>query len=127
MDDEFNVNLRDNLNTNEDPFGNGNPDQLGQVPKNQQIADPNVHIWIRQRGRKHVTTLSNLSEERVPPGLEEMCKTLKKKFACIGKVKPDKESGGKIVEFSGDQRENIRKFLVEKKIVELKDLNIHGF
>jgi len=124
-DDIFNTTLRDTLSNS--PFGVDNePTEVNQGSGG--TVDHDVHIWVRQRGRKHITTISSLTDEKVGSGgLEGLTKNLKKKFACIGTVKKDEKTGQRIIEFSGDQRENVRKYLLENKIVDPKNLNIHGF
>lgn len=119
QDDVFNQVLRDDLKS--DVFG-----QNTSAAK-PEVVDLTVHIWIKQRGRKYITTITNLPSERVEGGLDVWTKALKKKMACNGCVKTDDESKEKIVEFSGDQRDNVRKELIEKNIIEAKDINVHGF
>tara|TARA_B110000014_G_C19609061_1_gene322483 strand:+ start:79 stop:396 length:318 start_codon:yes stop_codon:yes gene_type:complete len=83
-----------------------------------------VHIRIQQRnGRKCITTIQGLPEEA---DLKKLTKHAKRTFSCNGAVVIDEEEG-KIIQLQGDQRENIKKFLIKENLVEETDIKIHGF
>jgi translation initiation factor 1 len=53
---------------------------------------------------------------------------MKKEFSCNGCVKELKQdTSKKIISLSGDQRENVKSFLIKYKILEEKQIKIHGF
>eukprot|EP00968_Pinguiococcus_pyrenoidosus_P003687 scaffold245_cov256-Pinguiococcus_pyrenoidosus.AAC.23 len=57
------------------------------------------------------------------PGI---CKAFKKNFSCNGAVQKDEEMG-EVIQLSGDQRNNVREFLVDQEICTDDQLVIHGF
>lgn len=99
-----------------------------------------IHIRIYQRkSRKYITTIEDLmtlpvenkdgSTRLTIDHLTKMTKIMKKMFSCSGVVKEasKQDSENKIISLSGDQRENIKKFLISNKIVNEKQIKIHGF
>jgi translation initiation factor 1 len=81
-------------------------------------------LRVQQRnGRKAVTTLQGLPKEF---DAGRILKTIKKKFACNGKVSEHEELGT-IIQLSGDQRIKTAEFLVAEKIAKKADIHIHGF
>lgn len=98
---------------------------------NTQIVGVNnseIHIRIYQRKAKcFVTTIEGL-----PSDLDKknILSTLKKSFNCNGYIKQkdeNDENSEKIISLTGDHRESVKKFLISKKIVEQKNIKIHGF
>jgi hypothetical protein len=53
-------------------------------------------------------------------------KTWKKSFTCNGAIVEDEEHG-KIIQLQGDQRTNVRDFLVNEEINRKEDIVVHGF
>ena len=47
-------------------------------------------------------------------------------FSCNGSIVKDTELG-EVLQLSGDQRDNVAKFLTEEGICKKEDLKIHGF
>ena len=83
-----------------------------------------IHIRIQQRnGRKCITTIQGLPEE---VDLKKIMKFAKKSFSCNGAVITDEEEG-KIIQLQGDQRENMKKFIIKENIAEESEIKIHGF
>lgn len=82
------------------------------------------HIRIQQRnGRKSITTVQGLAEDL---NLKLILKTWKKSFTCNGAIVNDEEHG-KVIQLQGDQRENVRDFLVSEEIIGKDDIVVHGF
>ena len=82
-----------------------------------------IHLRSQARnGKKCITTLQGLNPEL---DLKKMLKTFKKNFSCNGAIRDDKEMG-QILQLSGDQRLNIKNFLVKEKIVTSENIIIHG-
>ena len=80
------------------------------------------YIRIQQRnGRKSITTVQGLATD-----LNLKLKTWKKSFTCNGAIVEDEEHG-KIIQLQGDQRTNVRDFLVNEEINRKEDIVVHGF
>jgi translation initiation factor 1 len=93
---------------------------------NQAIAgsDEKIHLRCQQRnGRKCITTVQGLSSELE---LKKIVKQFKKSFNCNGAIVTDKDLG-EVIQLSGDQREGVKKFLVDKEITSSGDITVHGF
>ena len=87
-------------------------------------AEQQIHLRIQQRnGRKCITSIQGLSESL---DLKGILRTFKKKFSCNGSISNDNEYG-KVIQMSGDQRENSKQWLVKEGLVNEKDVVIHGF
>lgn len=82
-----------------------------------------VNIRIQQRTtRKRITTVQGLDQEL---DLKRILKTLKKTHNCNGTVIKSQEYGD-VLKMSGDQRQNVRRFLIENEIVSKDNIIIHG-
>jgi translation initiation factor 1 len=100
-----------------DPFAD-TVDNTGGQPTQQ------IHLRIQQRnGRKCITTVQGLSESL---DLKPILKTFKKSFSCNGSISKNDEYG-KIIQMSGDQRDNVKKWLLKQSIVSEKEVIVHGF
>ena len=105
-----------NLNTF-DPFADAVEESEGQ--STQQI-----HLRIQQRnGRKSITTVQGLSESL---DLKSILRTFKKSFSCNGSISKNDEYG-KIIQMSGDQRDNVKKWIIKQSIASEKEVIVHGF
>lgn len=82
------------------------------------------HIRIQQRnGRKCITMLDGLEDDL---DLKRICRAMREAFSCNGNVVT--EEG--IIQLQGDQRENIKQWLLEQQIVlknEADRIVVHGF
>ena len=91
------------------------------------LAKNKYHIRIQQRnGRKCITILDGLEEDL---DLKRICKAMRNAFSCNGNVS-QKEDGTEVIQLQGDQRENIRIWLLEQEIIlrnEVDRIVIHGF
>lgn len=82
-----------------------------------------VHVRVQQRnGRKCITTVQGLASDL---DLLKILRALKKTFQCNGSVTQDPELG-EIIQLSGDQRTNVRKFFVEQDVCHEDQIVIHG-
>ena len=76
-------------------------------------------------GRKSITTISGLEQDL---DFVKLLKAFKKSFQCIGSL--DVKTGTDIVlaiKLSGDQRENVKKFLLSEEIIpDEKNIVLHG-
>ncbi|KAF0976916.1 hypothetical protein FDP41_004211 [Naegleria fowleri] len=83
-----------------------------------------VHIRVQKRnGRKCVTIVEGLPRNFK---FKKFISAVKHKFCCNGTIVED-EKAGKVIQVSGDQRDNISEFLLEEEIVTKENLKIHGF
>ncbi|KAK8823580.1 hypothetical protein WA577_002499 [Blastocystis sp. JDR] len=98
-----------------------------QVTTNEKVhilSDGRAHIRIQQRnGRKSITTVQGLATDL---NLKLILKTWKRSFTCNGAIVDDEEHG-KIIQLQGDQRTNVRDFLVNEEINRKEDIIVHGF
>jgi translation initiation factor 1 len=82
-----------------------------------------IHLRCQARnGRKCISTVQGLTDSI---DLKKILRTFKKKFSCNGAIKEDDEMG-KIIQLSGDQRANIKEFLIKNSLAEKEDITIHG-
>lgn len=83
-----------------------------------------VHLRIQKRsGRKHITTITGLGQDL---DFIRLLKAFKKNFKCIGSLDIQNEDVIAI-KLSGDQRENIRDFLLQEEIITDENcIIIHG-
>jgi len=101
-----------------DPFADTEDDDLGK-------SSGNVHIRITQRnGKKSITTIQGLPTEL---DLKKILKEFKKQFNCNGSISEDPDLGGTVVQLQGDQRDNVRGFLLKEGLVDKDKLKVHGF
>merc|ERR1712038_743385 len=104
------------LQRRDDGFGNDEGNDIGQ--------DEVIHIRIQQRnGRKTLTTVQGIEPKF---DLKKLVKACKKEFACNGTVVEHKEHG-EVLQFQGDQRDNIYKFLNKLNLCSTENLKMHGF
>lgn len=83
-----------------------------------------VHVRVQQRnGRKCITTVAGLADDL---DIKRICKAFKKNFSCNGAVQKDEESG-EVIQLSGDQRTNVKSFLVDQEICHADTIVLHGF
>lgn len=87
-----------------------------------------IHVRVQQRnGRKCITTVQGLDDDL---DLKRICKAMKRTFNCNGSIEVDDEMG-EIIQLQGDQRSNVKEWLVEQEVVtksEAEDrIVIHGF
>merc|ERR1711934_323016 len=102
-----------------DPFGADIGDGGGGVGGN----GAEVHIRVQQRnGRKCICTVQGLAPDL---DMKKILKYIKKENNCNGAVIVDK--GGNVLQFQGDQRECVRKFLVRENICNADEVKVHGF
>lgn len=82
-----------------------------------------VHVRMQQRnGRKCITTIQGLADDL---DIEKITRALKKTYQCNGSVTQDPELG-EIIQLSGDQRTNVRKFFIEQEVCYEDQIVIHG-
>lgn len=83
-----------------------------------------IHVRVQQRnGRKCITTVVGLADDL---DVKRICKAFKKNFSCNGAVQKDLEVGD-VIQLSGDQRTNVKDFLVDQEICHSMSVVLHGF
>ena len=81
---------------------------------NNEIID----VRIQQRtSRTYVTTIEGL----INIDLEKVSKYMKKIFSCGATVVD------KVIKLQGDQRQNVKNFLISEGIVNSEQIRIHGY
>ena len=87
-------------------------------------TEEKVHVRVQQRnGRKCITTVAGLADDL---DIKRICKAFKKNFSCNGAVQKDEEIG-EVIQLSGDQRTNVKDFLVDQEICHSENIVLHGF
>lgn len=90
-----------------------------------------IHIRIVQRKtKKYITTIEGLGNKL---NLSKLAKYMRKTFHCqadvfdveIGSATSSAKS--KIIKLQGDQRDNIKRFLIAEQIVPIDSIKVHGF
>ncbi|MCJ1332994.1 Eukaryotic translation initiation factor eIF-1 [Thelotrema lepadinum] len=104
------------------PFADAD-EETGETNQSQNY----IHIRIQQRnGRKTLTTVQGLPKKF---DQKKILKVIKKKFACNGTIVNDTEMG-EVIQLQGDQRKDVKEFLVDKKDgleLDAKTIKVHGF
>ncbi len=89
----------------------------------KQSMENLVHIRIQQRnGRTTLTTIQGIPAKY---DLKKINRHVKREFSCNGTVKEHPEFG-EVLQLQGDQCENICQWLTRKRLVESKQLRVHG-
>lgn len=106
------------------PFSSPFDDLVDDTEENTAVASGMVHLRLQQRNaRQRICTVQGLSKHL---NFEKIKKSLMKQLCCNGIVVDDPEHG-KILQFQGDHRAEIAKFLVEEELVESAEMiKIHG-
>jgi len=96
---------------------------LDPFQKGTTESEP-VHIRVQQRnGRKCITHVQGLAQD-TELDLKKILRTFKKTFNCNGSIQENEEYG-KVLQMSGDQRDGVRDYLVEKKILNSNQIIKH--
>lgn len=83
-----------------------------------------VHIRIQQRNaKKTITTIEGLDSSI---DIKKLMKYIKKKFNCNGSIIKT-EVDIDIIQLQGDQRDNMKNFLIKENIVSKDFIKVHGF
>lgn len=91
--------------------------------KNIKSDNGKVHIRMQQRnGRKCITTIQGLANDL---DIAKITRALKKTFQCNGSITQDPELG-EVIQLSGDQRTNVRKFFIEEEVCYEDQIVLHG-
>lgn len=88
-------------------------------------CETKIHIRLRTRNaRKCVTTIEGLDAQL---DLKKMIQHLRRTFNCSGTIIPDEDTGMDVLQFSGDQRHNLKAFLLKEDITQEANIIVHGY
>lgn len=109
-------------------FLNSNQSTLFSTQITDDLVKSKIHLRIQQRnGKKSITTCEGLEDDL---DIKRICKAMRKQFNCNGNITEVKETGNEVIQLQGDQRENIRNWLLEQEIIiksESSRIVVHGF
>lgn len=93
----------------------------------QKTYTHKIHVRVQQRNaRSYITTISDMDEDL---DLKRICRAMRNAFSCNGTVINDKDHG-EIIQLQGDQRDNLKTWLVDVEILTAKEakerLVLHG-
>lgn len=103
-------------------------DKEAAAISDSKTQNSEVHIRMQKRnGRKCITTLVglNVTFNGRPVNFDTLNKHFKKVWGCNGIVVDDPESG-KVIQLQGDQRDNLKAFLIAERLAKEKDLRVYG-
>ena len=107
------------MNHNEIILNNMDTDPFKTETNNEEL----IHVRLQQRnGRKTLTTIQGLSKDIE---FKKLLKAFKKQFACNGCIIDHKEFG-EVIQLQGDQRENIKIFLINTDLSDEEHIKLHG-
>ena len=79
----------------------------------EDLAIKNVYIkYVKRNGAKCITLVEGLESDL---NIKAIIKTFKKRFNCNGSIQKDKDDYD-VIQLSGDQRINVKNFLIEEEI-----------
>jgi translation initiation factor 1 len=96
-----------------------------QTPVGNTFRNNKIHLRLQQQGRRNVTIIQDLDNDL---DFHRICKDMRKKFNCNGNVVND-EKMGEIIQLQGDQRDNVKDWLIKNEIVTSRELDrivVHG-
>jgi translation initiation factor 1 len=85
-----------------------------------------IHIRVFQRKtRKYITTIEHLDQDL---DFKKILKKMKDKFHCNGSISYQKDTASKekLIQLSGDKRNDIIEFLVTNNICKKEVIKVHG-
>jgi translation initiation factor 1 len=89
------------------------------------VVENKIHIRLKKRNaRKCVTTVEGINETL---DFKKIIKHLRHKFNCGGIIAIDEDTENKVLQLTGDQRDNLKNFLIEEKIAIEEDIIVHGY
>ncbi len=83
-----------------------------------------IHLRIQQRNtRKYLTLIEGLKLD--DKEYKIFLKKIKKKFSCNGSIIV--KDNIIVIQLQGDQRETIKKYMIENNISQIENIKCHGF
>ncbi len=97
---------------------------MDEFPEQLTISKQKYHVRVQQRnGKKCITLLEGIEDDL---DAKRICKSMQKTFNCNGNVKKDFYDRD-VIQLQGDQRENVKKWLIEQQVADITIIVIHGF
>jgi len=88
----------------------------------ESLFQEKIHIHIHQRnGRKCQTLVEGLADDL---DHKRICRTWRKLFSANGSISTEDDKT--VIMMQGDQRENIKQWLIENSIITEENIVIHG-
>jgi translation initiation factor SUI1 len=81
---------------------------------------------VKRNARKCITIIEGLDEKDFDKGLKNLLKKMRKLFSCNGSMDKDKETEAIVLKLQGDQRENVKSYIMQKYNIMEEDIIIHG-
>jgi translation initiation factor 1 len=86
-----------------------------------------IHVRAHQMGRKWITTIEGMDDDL---DLKRIARAMKGSFHCSAAVVTDEDSGEEVIKLSGNQKDDIREWLVAAEILTEREatdrLVLHG-
>jgi translation initiation factor 1 len=90
---------------------------------NIELTSQRVHVRVQQRnGRKFISMISGIATDL---DTKRLLKHFKRNFNCTGSIILDAD-GNELIQLTGDQRINVKKFLIDNGIYESDQVQLHG-
>jgi len=91
------------------------------------VQGQKIHVRFQKTGPRSITIVEGLDDDL---DLRRISKAMKKQFNCSASIHSDK-AGNEVIQLQGDQRENVKVWLLENEILTAKQaqdrLVLHGF
>lgn len=93
---------------------------LSELDNKDSLEEEKVHIRIQQRTtRTYITVIDGLDQLNLD--LNKITKYMKKIFSCGGM------RTNNIIKLQGDQRNNVKNFLINENIISSDNIIVHGY
>ncbi|QGR53880.1 eukaryotic initiation factor eif1/sui1 [Moumouvirus maliensis] len=102
---------------------NGIFDPMKELARDKQMYTEKIHIKLVPRSKTRNTTIVENLPKNI--NISTFLKAMRQYLHCTGSIK-EKEDG-KYVQFTGDHRELIKNFLINKSIAKNEDIILHGY
>jgi translation initiation factor SUI1 len=93
--------------------------------QDQEAHRQDAYLCQGCKTRKSITTVTGLSDRGLD--LKRILRAIKQESCCNGTVWKDKDNGTYILQFHGDQRDQVRTFLLKEDICDRNNIKVHGF
>jgi len=99
---------------------------FSQVGGELGVQKQKIHVRFQKTGPRSITLVEGLDDDL---DMKRISKAMKKSFNCSCSLHTDKQ-GGEVIKLQGDQRENVRDWLLAQEILTEKEvaerLVMHG-
>lgn len=95
-------------------FGDEHQDVAAKAMNQLDAQTRKMHIRWYKEGSRSITLLEGLDDDL---DIKRIAKAMKKAFSCASSIHLNKEDGSEVIKLQGDQRENIREWLVKQEIL----------